>query len=200
MTEAALGALPVGSRGRNSLGWWGVLCLIATEASLFAYLLFSYAYLALQNGPGWSPEPHPSLALALPNTAVLLSSSVAVWWAERGIVRRKPGQPVIGLAVAIGLGVIFVTVQLFEWAAKPFGIASGAYGSLYFTITGFHMVHVVVGLLMLATVSAWWAMGYFDRSHSGPVAIVSAYWHFVDAVWIAVFSAFYIAPYLGLGS
>lgn len=197
MTDAALGTLPVGSRGRNSLGWWGVLCLIATEASLFAYLLFSYAYLALQNGPGWSPEPHPSFSLALPNTLILLSSSVAVWWAERGIAGRRPGQPLIGLAIAIGLGVIFISVQMFEWAAKPFGIASGSYGSLYFTITGFHVAHVVVGLIMLTAVLAWWALGYFDRSHSGPVAIVSAYWHFVDAVWVAVFFSFYVAPYLG---
>ena len=57
--------LPVAAKGRNSVGWWGMLCLIATEGSLFAYLLFSYYYIAAQQGPGWSPEPHPSLAVAL---------------------------------------------------------------------------------------------------------------------------------------
>ncbi len=138
---------PVGSNGRNSAGWWGVLCLIATEAALFSYLLFSYYYLAVQYGPSWSPEPHPKLALALPNTVILLSSSVAVWWGERGLKRGRRGQHLVGYGLAIALGIIFVVVQLFEWKAKSFSIRSGAYGSLYFTVTGFHMLHVVVGLV-----------------------------------------------------
>ena len=198
MVEAALdqGELSVGSNGRNSAGWWGVLCLIATEAALFSYLLFSYYYLAVQYGPSWSPEPHPKLALALPNTVILLSSSVAVWWGERGLKRGRRGQHLVGYGLAIALGIIFVVVQLYEWKAKSFSIRSGAYGSLYFTVTGFHMLHVVVGLVVLAVVLGWSAMGYFTPRRCTPVLVSSAYWHFVDAVWIAVFSSFYLAPYL----
>jgi len=189
--------LPVGAKGRNSTGWWGVLCLIATEASLFAYLLFSYGYTASQYGKAWSPEPHPSLGLSGPNTVILLSSSVAVWWGEQGLKAGRRGQQLGGLALAIVLGAVFVAVQLFEWKSKTYGPTSGSYGSLYFIITGFHMAHVIVGLGVLATVFGWSAAGYFDPRHHGPVLVTSAYWHFVDAVWIAVFFTFYISPYLG---
>src|ERR1700761_3378678 len=120
-------ALPVGARGRNSVGWWGVLCLIATEGSLFAYLLFSYAYMAVQHGPEWLPERYPSLALALPNTLILLASSVAVWWSEEGIKAQKRGQYLAGLMLAILLGLIFLGVQAFEWKTRGFSLASSAY-------------------------------------------------------------------------
>jgi len=188
--------LPLAARGRDSVGWWGVLCLIATEACLFAYLLFSYYYTALQYGPGWSPEPHPSLALALPNTLVLMFSSVCVWWGERGAARGRTGQHLAGFGAAIVLGLIFLGVQIFEWKAKTFAITSGSYGSLYFTITGFHMAHVIVGVAVLATVFGWSAGGYFSARRCTPVLVSSAYWHFVDAVWIAVFFTFYLTPYL----
>ena len=190
------GPLPRSADGRNSTGWWGALCLIATEAALFAYLLFSYAYVASQSGPGWSPEPHPLLALAAPNTAVLLSSSAAVWWGEKGMRSGRPGQHQAGFALGIALGLVFLVVQILEWKSKRFTLASGAYGSLYFTITGFHMAHVVVGVIMLGVVLLWSAAGYFTPRRCTPVLVSSAYWHFVDAVWVAVFFTFDVAPYL----
>ncbi|HEY5410791.1 MAG TPA: cytochrome c oxidase subunit 3 [Caulobacteraceae bacterium] len=198
MPDAALspGPLPLGACGKNSVGWWGVLCLIATEGSLFAYLLFSYAYLAVQRGQAWLPEPHPSLALAGPNTVILLLSSVAVWWGEEGAKRQKRGQHIAGLGIGIVLGLAFLAVQLLEWKTKSFSLTSGSYGSLFFTITGFHMAHVIVGVSMLIVVLAWSLMGYFSPRHHARVAVAAIYWHFVDAVWLCVFSAFYISPYL----
>jgi cytochrome c oxidase subunit 3 len=199
MADAAalpLESLPVGACGMNSVGWWGVLCLIATEASLFAYLLFSYAYLAVQRGPAWLPQPHPSLALAGTNTVILLASSVAVWWGEEGVKRQKRGQHLAGLGIGIVLGLIFLAVQLVEWKTKSFSLTSGSYGSLFFTITGFHMVHVIVGVAILMVVLAWSLMGYFSPRHHARVTIAAIYWHFVDAVWLCVFSAFYVSPYL----
>lgn len=198
MADAAIprDPLPLGACGKNSVGWWGVLCLIATEGSLFAYLLFSYAYLAVQRGPAWLPEAHPSISLSGPNTVILLLSSVAVWWGEEGVKKQKRGQHVAGFLIGIVLGVIFLVVQLFEWKAKPFGLSTGSYGSLFFTITGFHMVHVIVGLCLLAAVLAWSLMGYFSPRHHARVTVVAIYWHFVDAVWLCVFSTFYLSPYL----
>jgi cytochrome c oxidase subunit 3 len=190
------GPLPVGAKGYNSVGWWGMLCLIATESCLFAYLLFSYFYIALQRGPAWSPEPHPSIALSGPNTIILLSSSVAAWWGEGGSKRGEPRRQIAGLALAILLGTIFLVIQVFEWRAKTYGPTSGSYGSLYFTITGFHMAHVIVGLLMLSAILGWTLLGYFRPRRHEPVSIAIVYWHFVDVVWLAVFSTFYISPYL----
>jgi len=202
MSETVLpvAALPVAALGRNSVGWWGMLCLIATEASLFAYLLFSYAYFAVRFGPSWLPERHPSLLLAAPNTVILLASSVVVWWSEAGAKAGRRDQHLPRLAGAIGLGAIFVVIQVFEWKAKTYGIASNAYGSFYFTITGFHMAHVVVGLIVLGVVWIWSALGYITPRRHEAVLISSVYWHFVDVVWLFVFTAFYLAPYLGGGS
>jgi heme/copper-type cytochrome/quinol oxidase subunit 3 len=189
-------ALPVGACGRNSVGWWGVLCLIATEASLFAYLLFSYAYLAVQRGESWLPQAHPSVSLSGPNTVILLASSVAVWWGEEGVKKQKLGQHLTGLGIGILLGVIFLVVQIFEWKTKTFSLSSSSYGSLFFTITGFHMLHVVVGVAILITIFVWSAMGYFSPRHHARVTVAAIYWHFVDAVWLCVFFTFYLSPYL----
>jgi heme/copper-type cytochrome/quinol oxidase subunit 3 len=198
MAETAYdgGVLPVGACGHNSVGWWGMLCLIATESCLFAYLLFSYYYIALQRGPAWSPEPNPPLVLAGPNTLVLLASSVAAWWGEGGAKRGERRRQLLGLALAILLGTVFLIVQIFEWRAKRFGPTDGSYGSLYFTTTGFHMAHVAAGLAMLFAVLSWSLLGYFRPRRHEPISNVVVYWHFVDAVWLAVFSTFYLSPYL----
>jgi cytochrome c oxidase subunit III len=198
MAEAGIAQtpLPVGALGRNSVGWWGVLCLIATEASLFAYLLFSYYYIAIQRGPDWLPNRHPSIALAGPNTLVLLAGSGAVGWGEEGINPPRRRQHLTGLGVGILLGVAFLVVQGFEWKSKAYGLAASSYSSLYFTITGFHMVHVVVGVLMLAAVFGWSLMGYFSPRHHARVSVAAIYWHFVDAVWLCVFFTFYLSPWL----
>lgn len=190
------GPLPVGARGRDSVGWWGMLCLIATETCLFAYLLFSYFYIAVQRGPAWSPEPHPSMLLAAQNTVILLLSSVAAWWGEGGARRGQRVRHLAGLALAILLGAAFLTIQVFEWKAKGFGPTAGSYASLYFTVTGFHMAHVIVGLGLLLVVLVWSALGYFTPRRYEPVSIAIIYWHFVDAIWLAVFSTFYLSPYL----
>jgi cytochrome c oxidase subunit III len=196
MSESALRRLPVGSAGHKSFGWWGMLTVIMTEASLFAYLLFSVYYFLIQYGRAWVPEA-PSLALALPNTAILLLSSLCVWQGEAGAVRGRAVQRSLGLAAGIALGVIFLAVQVLEWREKPFTPASSSYGSAYFITTGFHMAHVVVGVLLLLAVFVWSLLGLFDRERHTPISIAAIYWHFVDVVWLAIFFTFYLTPYIG---
>jgi len=188
--------LPFGSVDNKGVGLWGVITLIATEGSLFACLLFAYAFTAVQQSRGWFPAGSPDLKLAGPNTIVLLSSSVAVWWGEKGLKAGKPQRLTLGLIVAIALGLAFVATQLVEWKQKGSTITSNGYSSFFFTITGFHMAHVIVGLLALTTVLVWNLMGYFDRRRNTAVAVSSLYWHFVDVVWLFVFTVFYLTPYL----
>jgi heme/copper-type cytochrome/quinol oxidase subunit 3 len=179
----------------KSSGWWGIVFTIATEGAVFAYLLFSYYYTAIEARSDW-PNAYPSLKLALPNTFILLFSSLTFWWGERRFREGKKSEALLGLVVTAILGAIFVGVQLAEWHGKNFSISSGSYGSLYFTITGFHMAHVVVGLIVTLALIAWLALGVIDdRRHPG-VSIGAAYWHFVDAVWLTVFFTFYLTPYL----
>jgi cytochrome c oxidase subunit III len=155
MSEVALERrpLPVGSIGTLASGYWGMVCLILTEATLFVLLEFSYFYYAVQPHLGpWPPDGVPPIKLSLPNTILLLASSGLVWWGERGTKRGARGPQLTGLIIGFLMGVSFLTIQGFEWAAQSFSLSSGPYGSLFFTITGFHMAHVVVGLLALLAV------------------------------------------------
>lgn len=189
--------LPVGGQYRHSTGIWGMWTLIGTEAALFAYLLFSYFYLASQHEGPWPPHGVPKLLAASINTALLLASSGCAWYAEQSGKRAQRGPMMLGLGAALVLGSAFATIQLREWGKQPFTIATDAYGSLYFTITGFHMMHVAVGLLILAVLLLWAALGYFTGRRHAALSIGVLYWHFVDAVWLVVFSALYLAPQLG---
>ncbi|MFC5499710.1 heme-copper oxidase subunit III [Caenimonas terrae] len=190
-------ALPVGSKGRLSSGWWGMWTLVATEAALFAYLLFSYFYVASQTVGAWPPSGPPKLGIALPDTFILLAGSLTMWLGERGVRKGRRGQLLLGIAATLVLGVVFLGLQLIEWRNKPFSLHTNAYGSLYFTVTGFHMAHVVIGLLMLAVLFVWTLLGYFDERRHSAVSTGALYWHFVTAVWIAVFLSLYVVPQFG---
>lgn len=100
--------ISVGSIDRRASGWWGMLTLILTEAFLFAYLLFSYYYFAVQYGRPWLPAELPSLHLSAPNTVVLILSSVAVWFGERGARQNSRLRLVLGLLIGLVLGAVFV--------------------------------------------------------------------------------------------
>jgi heme/copper-type cytochrome/quinol oxidase subunit 3 len=176
-------------------GWWGIVFAIVTEGAIFAYLLFSYYYMAIEMHADW-PQAYPSLKLALPNTFILLSSSVTFWWAERQFAAGRRSEALLPLVVTAILGAIFLGVQFVEWHGKSFSISSGPYGSLYFTITGFHMAHVVVGLAIMLALIAWIGFGVVEDRRHPALSIGAAYWHFVDAVWLTVFFTFYLTPYL----
>jgi cytochrome c oxidase subunit III len=193
-------SLPVGAMDTRASGWWAMIFTVFTEASLFAYLLFSYYYLAAQpHAPGTFPQGGPpALLIAAINTAILLTSSVAVGWAQFSIEHNRKERLVIGLGLGAALGAIFLVIQCFEWAGRPFGLSSSPYSSLYFVVTGFHMAHVVVGVTMLLALTWWSWLGYFNKSRYAHIHIGALYWHFVDAVWLAVFFTFYITPLLGL--
>jgi heme/copper-type cytochrome/quinol oxidase subunit 3 len=190
--------LPIGQVKTYAVGWWAMICGILTEAALFAYLLFGYFYFTVQpHGTAW-PAEMPTFKLALPDTIILLVSSGVVWIGERGSHEGVRLKQIGGLGGAFLLGVIFVVIQVFEWKSKSFALNSSPYGSLFFVITGFHMAHVILGLIILLPLTIWSAMGYFGPRRNAPVSIGAIYWHFVDAVWIVVFFSLYVTPYLGL--
>ncbi|SDR51474.1 cytochrome c oxidase subunit 3 [Paraburkholderia fungorum] len=191
--------LPVGSAGERSGGWWGCLTLIATEGALFGYLIFSYLYLASQSTQHWPPEGLPKLGLGIANTVILLSSSGFVWLCECCVRRRRLRWGVASMAVGVVLGCTFMGIQLIEWHDHPYGLTTHLYGSLYFTITGFHMAHVAVGIVVLLLLLLWTALGYFDEKRCAALTIGGLYWHFVDVVWLFIFSTLYLSPYLFRG-
>ena len=188
-------ALPVGSAGERASGLLGCLTLIATEAALFGYLIFSYLYLAVQQTVHWPPEGLPKLGLSSVNTVILLSSSVFVWLCEQCVRRRRKRWAIASMAIALVLGIVFVGIQLHEWHDHPYGPTSHLYGSLYFTITGFHLAHVLVGLIVLSVLGLWTGLGYFDERRHAALTIGGLYWHFVDIVWLFIFTTLYLTPY-----
>jgi heme/copper-type cytochrome/quinol oxidase subunit 3 len=187
--------LPVGSAARHASGWWGMWCLIATEASLFGYLLFSYGYLAARAHGDWVPEL-PRLRIALPNTILLLASSAVLYWGERGIRNGRRARLAVSLSLTLAMGLGFSALQGLEWRNKTFHPGDSAYASSYFIITGFHMLHVAAGLVTLAFLLAWTLLAKFGAERHCAVSVGALYWHFVDAVWLAVFTALYLTPYL----
>jgi cytochrome c oxidase subunit I+III len=191
--------LPIGPIGRHGLGWWGVGALIASEAALFGYLLFSYYYTAATAPPGWLLEPRPKMWPVVPNTILLLSSSFVAYYGEKGVIEGKKRQALIGLGGAFVMGLIFAAVQCLEWAQRPYGPPKNSYASLYFTTTGLHMAHVLVGLGVLAALFGWVMHDMFSPRRRLSVSAGILYWHFVDIVWLFVFTTYYITPYLGFG-
>jgi cytochrome c oxidase subunit 3 len=187
--------LPVGAVGRQGPGWWGMLCVIVSEASLFAYLLFSYFYYAVQIADDWMPA-HPGFIFTLPATIALIASGGGIWWGVRAASKEVRSQTLIGFLAALLLGVVFLVLQVLDWSNEPFSLRSGEWGSIFYLATGLHVVHLIVGLVALVLILAWAALGYFDARRHTPVLIVAAYWYFVIAVGVAVFVAFNVLPYL----
>jgi heme/copper-type cytochrome/quinol oxidase subunit 3 len=198
MTTAAYDrTIPLGVHEGRAPGWWAMVWTIATEAALFAFLLFSFFYLGSQSRSPWPPSGPLALKLSLPNTIILILSSIAYAWGERGIRAGDRARLRLGLAIAFILGLIFIIIQGIEWSNQPFGARDGAFGSLFYTITGFHGAHVVVGLLMNMLVQIWAARGTFTRESHLAVTNAGMYWHFVDIVWLFVFASLYVSPRLG---
>ena len=128
-----------------------MLCLIATEAILFVYLIFTYAYLGAQSPGPWPSTGPPGLLLSGPDTIILLASSFVLLWGVRAFDRRRAnGVLRIALVVTFLMGAVFIAVQGFEWRNKPFSFDASSYSAIYFTMTGIHMAHVAVGLVILA--------------------------------------------------
>lgn len=180
-------------RGREALAWWGMTWLIVTEAALFAFLLASYFYVASQS-LSWPPGEVPELRLALINTAILMVSSGTMWWAERGIRRGSRTALRMGMLLTLLLGTVFLAIQGVEYGHAPFSPQSHVYGSLFFVITGFHGAHVAVGLLMNVFTQARAWLGHFDADRHLAVRNTAVYWHFVDVVWLFVFTSLYLTP------
>lgn len=194
-------ALPHHHTGSVSPGWWGMVMLIVTESMLFGSLIASYFYIRFKSAPVWPPDgiPTPSLKLPLIMSVILWTSSWPVHMADRAA--RNGNQRALRLWLGAGflLGAVFLGIQLaVEYPEKlaEFGPTTNAYGSLFYTITGFHGGHVLIGLLisLWTQVRAW--RGAFDKDRHVTVQNFTMYWHFVDIVWVLVLATIYLSPSL----
>jgi cytochrome c oxidase subunit III len=177
---------------RRDLSWWGMALFIATEAALFIYLIGGYFYV----GSGAAPWPPlvPDIAITGINTVLLILSSGSAILADRAIRRGRTTPLRIWMGVTIALGVTFLVLQLHEYTTLGFRAQTGAYGSFFYLITGLHGAHVAAGLLMLLYVLVRAFAGHFDAVRHSAVRNAILYWHFVDVVWLVVFTTLYVLP------
>jgi heme/copper-type cytochrome/quinol oxidase subunit 3 len=190
--------LPMGSIGRHASGTWGVVFLLISESTIFAYLFFAYFYFSTQPHYGpWPPDGPPHWFYPGLETAVAIAGSLTMWWANRSVARGQSAGLLSGLGASLVLGIAFVALQFLDWSHKSYGFATDPYSSFYFVITGFHLAHVVIGVIIFAAVLAWSAFGYFGPVRHTPVTVAAIYWYFVTIVWLGVLFTLDITPYFG---
>jgi heme/copper-type cytochrome/quinol oxidase subunit 3 len=182
-----------------SNGWWGMMLLVATEATLFLVFIASYFYLRFKTEGGWPPGEirDPKLARPLIMTAALLASSLAIQLAESAVRRGDQKRLKMGLAATLVLGAGFLSLQVWEYTrtAEDFTPRTNAYGSLFYTITGAHAPHVLAGLLLIGWTLARALGGSFSIGRHLAVQVTALYWHFVVAVWLVILLSLYLSPY-----
>ncbi len=193
-------AAPIEAHAKVNLPRFGMITFLASEAMLFAGLIGAYIVLWKSRGPLFRPEhvEHWPVGLTGFNTFLLLSSSVTLLWAEKNVVKGKSAVPGLGLTVL--LGAVFVGIQAFEWTnlkvhENLWFNTQGTYTSTFFTLTGFHGLHVAIGVVMLAIAFLMSAAGRFTPHNHTFMECASLYWHFVDVVWVFLFTILYVLPY-----
>ncbi|MGF1600646.1 MAG: heme-copper oxidase subunit III [Thermosynechococcaceae cyanobacterium] len=174
---------------------FGFIIFLVSESMLFVGLFVAYLTFKAMN-PEWPPEGTPRLELLLPgiNTVILLSSSFVAHKADEAI---KHGGDVAGVrkwfGITMAMGITFLCGQLYEYSNLEFGLTTNVFASTFYVLTGFHGLHVFVGVLLMGGV-LWRSRKpghYTAETHFG-IEAAEVYWHFVDVVWIILFSLLYL--------
>jgi cytochrome c oxidase subunit III len=175
----------------------GMVLFIASEMVFFGGLFAAY-YTLRSTTSAWPPsDAHamftsPAIIWAGAASAILWASSVPVHLATLCLRRRHWTAMRRWILLTVAMGIAFLAWKFSEWATSPFSVSTHAYGTVFFALTGFHALHLLVGLVLLWAVAVRIGQGaYRSGDQSGPEAVVY-YWHFVDAVWVAVFATIYL--------
>ena len=172
----------------------GVAAFIFTEASLFSIFVVAYLYYIGKSLTG--PYPKDVLTVPVLGTICLLSSSLTIVLAERALHRRQTGLFRLYWTITIVLGLAFLTGTATEWrhliVEDHLTISTNLFGSTFYSLVGLHASHVVVGLILLLIVLIAAVAGFPMHTQMRRIRVLSWYWHFVDTVWIVVFTVVYV--------
>lgn len=167
--------------------------LIIGESALFTIFVVAYIFY-IGKSPG-GPQPREVLAVPIFGTICLLSSSLTIFQAERSLALNHVRAFGGWLAATITLGAVFMAGTAIEWHKLIYRdgltISTNLFGTTFYSLVGLHATHVVLGLTMLTIVLIFTVAGRVNETHSERIAVLSLYWHFVDAVWVVVFSVVY---------
>jgi cytochrome c oxidase subunit III len=174
----------------------GMVLFIASEVMFFGGLFGAY-FTIRSAAPEWPPpdNPHLSAPYAAVLTAILVSSSVTMQFGVWAIRRNHQRRLLLWLTVSLVLGATFLAMQALEYAnliEEGMTLSSGVFGSTFYTLTGFHGAHVAGGAAFILIVLLRARSGQFTARYHDTVEMASYYWHFVDVVWIGLFSTIYL--------
>lgn len=176
----------------------GMALFIASEVMLFVAFFWGYFHTALFPGEVignvWPPKGIKTLdPLGLPyfNTLLLLLSGSTLTWAHHSLVSGNRKDTLKGLSLTVFLGVLFLAIQVIEYAHAPFHFKDGIYPSLFYITTGFHGFHVLVGTIFLAVCLYRVHKNTITQNHYVGFETAAWYWHFVDVVWLFLFVSIY---------
>ena len=188
------------ARGGISNPVLGMLLFITSEVMFFGGLFAAY-FSVRANAPQWPPEEFRHtlqiLPLVGPATILLILSSFTCQLAVWAIRRDDRTGFLRSMSVTVVIGVVFLVMQVTDYTilgSEGLTLSSGTFGTTYYTLTGFHGAHVFGGVIMLSVVLYRGLAGQFSPKHHDAVEAASLYWHFVDVVWILLFSLIYLLP------
>lgn len=175
-------------------GTVGMACLIIAESAIFVIFVVAYIFYMGQSLGG--PTPRQVLELPVFTTICLLSSSLTIHWAVAALRKSRIGAFTAWLAATITLGAIFIVGTGMEWHhliyVDGLTIRTNLFGTTFYSLVGLHATHVIVGLLMLLAALIFALTGHVSEKHAHRMDVLSLYWHFVDAVWVVVFTVVYV--------
>ena len=188
------GPPPIHYSSRVSPAVLGMFLFIASEIMLFGSFFTVYFFdRVVNNTHPWPPEPfHRPVFVAGVNTLILVTSSFTMHWADTSIKKGNRAGLQAGLVLTVLLGLTFLLTQVIEYHRLGFNTSDTAFAATFFGLTGLHGAHVFVGLSILAVMTVRAFRGHFSPEHHHGVEIGGIYWHFVDVMWIVVFTTVYI--------
>jgi cytochrome c oxidase subunit III len=177
-----------------SRGVVAMACLITAESAIFSIFVVAYLYYLGRDVSG--PTPQQVLEVPIFGTICLLSSSFCIWLAERAIEHSRMKAFALWWSVTLLLGMSFLVDTGIEWHTLIFHdhltISTNLFGTTFYSLVGLHATHVVIGLLMMLIVLAFSLMRRVHPEHAERVKVLAMYWHFVDGVWVVVFTVVYL--------
>jgi cytochrome c oxidase subunit 3 len=180
---------------------WGMVAFLVSEVAFFSTLIVTYVTFMGKDIVGPTPAEALSLPLVIVTTICLLSSSVTIHLAEQALHRGQQRTFCLLWAATIALGIAFLLGTAYEWreliTKHQLTISRNLFGTTYYTLVGFHGLHVTVGVIAMLIVLGLALRREINETHRTGVELVAWYWHFVDAVWIVVFLVVYVASRSG---
>jgi cytochrome c oxidase subunit 3 len=171
----------------------GMLLFIISEIMVFGAFFTAYFFIRIANGDPW-PAHGTTLPVGVAgmNTAILVSSSFTIHWAEQAIKKGNHFGLKAGMLTTFLLGCSFLFIQINEYANIGFAPQDAAQQTIFYSLTGLHGAHVFIGLLLLLFVTIRAFRGHYSPEQHRGVEVPGIYWHFVDVMWLVVYTTVYI--------